>query len=165
MLVRDEAERQGATAEPGADAPETPARALRPPQDGTAGDTGGTSRAAGTDGDRPAGAGRSRPRTSGVAQYESHGARVFVAHGTYDAASIAPLAEALRTAADTYARVVVDARGVGFADSTFLNLLISAHRTTDLRVVAPSARLRRLLELTGADKALKVQASLAEATA
>ncbi|MFK0153121.1 STAS domain-containing protein [Streptomyces sp. NPDC090499] len=100
-----------------------------------------------------------------MVQYESHGTRVFVVQGAYDAATIAPLTDALQAAADTCSRVVVDTRGVGFADSTFLNLLISTHHTTDLRVVAPPAQLRRLLELTGADKALKVQASLAEAMA
>ncbi|SEE24574.1 anti-anti-sigma factor [Streptomyces sp. Ag109_O5-10] len=142
LLVRDEADRKGAVAR----------------------DDEGTSPGPVSDDDRPAGAGRAQPEPPGTTQYESHGARVFVAHGAYDAASIAPLADALRAAADTYSRVVVDARGVSFADSTFLNLLISVHHATDLRVVAPSAQLRRLLELTGADKALKVRAGLEEAT-
>ncbi|MEU2424737.1 STAS domain-containing protein [Streptomyces sp. NPDC007851] len=117
---------------------------------------------AGSDDDRPAQVGRTGPPA--VVQYEFRGVPVFVAHGEYDLASITPLADALRSAAEKYPRLVVDTAAVGFADSTFLNLLISVHRATDLRVVAPPAQLRRLLELTGADKVLKVRADLADAT-
>ncbi|MCG7207222.1 STAS domain-containing protein [Streptomyces arenae] len=114
------------------------------------------------DGSARGGQGRSGPLE--VVQYEFRGVPVLVAHGDYDPASITPLADALLSAAEKYPTVVVDAAGVGFADSTFLNLLISVHRTTDLRVVAPPAQLRRLLELTGSDKVLKVRADLADAT-
>ncbi|WP_046733340.1 STAS domain-containing protein [Streptomyces humi] len=110
---------------------------------------------------------RGGPAGSGppeVVQYEFRGVPVFVAHGDYDPASITPLADALLSAAEKFPRVVVDAAGVGFADSTFLNLLISVHLATDLRVVAPPAQLRRLLELTGSDKVLKVRADLTDAT-
>ncbi|MFD8722867.1 STAS domain-containing protein [Streptomyces sp. NPDC059629] len=100
-----------------------------------------------------------------MVQYEWHKVQVFVAHGAYDPASITPLSEALQSAAEKHSRVVLDCAAVAFADSTFLNLLIGIHHTTDLRVVAPPAQLRRLLELTGADRVLKVQANLEDATA
>ncbi|MEU9242754.1 STAS domain-containing protein [Streptomyces sp. NPDC048385] len=123
------------------------------------------SHAAEEDDERSAQVGRSRPGPPAVVQYESHGVQVLVAHGAYDPALITPLAEALQAAAEKYPRVVVDTVGVTFADSTFLNLLIGIHHTTDLRIVAPPAQLRRLLELTGADQVLKVQANLEDATA
>ncbi|MEU9158085.1 STAS domain-containing protein [Streptomyces sp. NPDC048417] len=119
----------------------------------------------GSDDDRSSQADHSRPGPPAVVQYESHGVQVFVAHGAYDPASIAPLAEALQPAAEKHPRVVVDTGGVTFADSAFLNLLLGIHHTTDLRIVAPPTQLRRLLELTGADRVLKVQANMEDATA
>ena len=98
-----------------------------------------------------------------MVQYELRGTWVFVAHGAYDLNSITPLADVLESAAEKYPRVAVDTAAVSFADSTFLNLLISIHHATDLRVVAPPAQLRRLLELTGADTVLAVRATLEDA--
>ncbi|MFG3293202.1 STAS domain-containing protein [Streptomyces sp. NPDC048179] len=114
--------------------------------------------------DRPSQVGHSHPGPPEVVRYEFRGTQVFAAHGEYDPTSITLLADALQSAAEKYPRVVVDTTAVSFADSTFLNLLISVHHATDLRVVAPPAQLRRLLELTGADKVLKVQADLEDAT-
>ncbi|MFF4041180.1 STAS domain-containing protein [Streptomyces sp. NPDC001816] len=87
-----------------------------------------------------------------------------MAHGAYGLDSIRPLADVLQSAAEKYPRVAVDTAAVSFADATFLNLLISVHHATDLRVVAPSAQLRRLLELTGADRVLKVRTTLEDVT-
>ncbi|MFJ9729584.1 STAS domain-containing protein [Streptomyces sp. NPDC101209] len=89
-------------------------------------------------------------------QYEHGGAWVVAAHGAYDMHSIGPLTAVLETAAAT-------ASGVSFADSTFLNLLISTHRLTDLRVAAPNPQLQRGLEMTGADTVLTVQATVEDA--
>ncbi|MDQ0904365.1 anti-anti-sigma factor [Streptomyces canus] len=96
-------------------------------------------------------------------QYERGEAWVVVAHGAYDMDTIAPFAEALETAASKYTRVVVDASGITFADSTFLNLLLRIHRLTQLRVVAPAEQLRRVLELTGADAVIDVRTSVDDA--
>ncbi|MFF7987339.1 STAS domain-containing protein [Streptomyces sp. NPDC007901] len=115
--------------------------------------------------DRSSQVGHSHPGPPEVVQYEFRGTRVFSAHGEYDPTSITLLADALQSAAEKCPRVVVDTTAVSFADSTFLNLLISIHHATDLRVVAPPAQLRRLLELTGADEVLKVRADLDDATA
>ncbi|MFH8973399.1 STAS domain-containing protein [Streptomyces sp. NPDC017890] len=100
-----------------------------------------------------------------VVQYEWRDAWVVVARGSYDMHSITPLADALDTAATEHRKVVLDASGITFADSTLLNLLILTHRTTDLRVAAPTQQLRRILELTGVDTVLKVGATVEEAAA
>ncbi|MFD8201452.1 STAS domain-containing protein [Streptomyces sp. NPDC059701] len=100
-----------------------------------------------------------------VAQYEWCGAWVVGARGAYDMHSITPLADALDAAAKEHPRVVLDASGITFADSTLLNLLILAHQSTDFRVAAPTQQLRRLLQLTGMDTVLSVRATLEEAAA
>ncbi|TQJ92432.1 STAS domain-containing protein [Streptomyces sp. SLBN-31] len=103
------------------------------------------------------------PPQSGVTQYERGGAWIVVAHGAYDLDSIDPLANALETAAAQHARVVVDASGLTFADSTFLNLLLTTHRQTDLRVAAPPPQLLRVLEITGADTLLDLRPTVEDA--
>lgn len=96
-------------------------------------------------------------------QYECRGAGVVAAHGSYDMDSITRLTAALEAASRTYPKVILDASGVTFADSTFLNLLIHAHRAATLRVVAPSPQVRRLCEITGVDGFLEVRATVDEA--
>jgi anti-anti-sigma factor len=98
-----------------------------------------------------------------VAQYECCGVRVVGARGAYDLYSITPLSEALVAAATEHSKVVLDASGITFADSTLLNLLILTRRSVDLRVAAPSQQLRRLLDITGVDTLLKVRATVKEA--
>jgi anti-anti-sigma factor len=104
------------------------------------------------------------PGRGAVVQYELGGAWVVVAHGNYDMDSIGPLADALRTAAQKHSRVVLDASGVTFADSMFLNLLLHIHPMTSLRVAAPTPQLKRVFEITGADTVLDIRASVADAT-
>ncbi len=98
-----------------------------------------------------------------VLQYEWRGAWVVAAHGAYDMHSITPLADALETAAKEYPKVVLDASGVTFADSTLLNLLILAHQAGPLRVVAPSPQLQRLCEITGVDSILEIRGTVDDA--
>ncbi|WP_242744492.1 STAS domain-containing protein [Streptomyces sp. CA-256286] len=98
-------------------------------------------------------------------QYEYRGGWVIVASGEYDLASIAPLREALQAAARQYPKVVLDASAVTFADSAFLNLLILTHQTATLRVVAPSAQVRHLFEISGVDSVLTIRRTIEEATA
>ncbi|MFH9709220.1 STAS domain-containing protein [Streptomyces luteogriseus] len=98
-----------------------------------------------------------------VLQYTWLGAWVVVARGAYDMDSIPPLSDALRAAVREHPKVVLDASGITFADSTLLNLLILTHQTGTLRVVAPSPQLRRLCEITGVDGILEMRASLDEA--
>ncbi|MFC9502168.1 STAS domain-containing protein [Streptomyces sp. NPDC057002] len=100
-----------------------------------------------------------------VRQYEWHGAWVVTVLGAYDMHSITPLADALKTAARKYPKVILDASGVTFADSTLLNLLILTHRAGTLRVVAPSPQLQRLCEITGVDSILEVRETVDDAAA
>ncbi|MFC8583647.1 STAS domain-containing protein [Streptomyces sp. NPDC057217] len=100
-----------------------------------------------------------------VLQYEAHGTWVVVASGAYDMETIAPLAAALETAAEKYQTVVLNVSGVTFADSTLLNLLVSTHRRTDLRLVDPTPQVKRILEITGLDTVLTMRETLKDATA
>ncbi|MEV5334794.1 STAS domain-containing protein [Streptomyces werraensis] len=103
------------------------------------------------------------PEQASVHQYEWHGAWVVTAHGSFDMQTISPLADALQAAVERHPKVVLDASGVTFADSTFLNLLILTHQQGTLRVVSPSRQVRRLYELTGVDKILEVRRTVDEA--
>ncbi|CAM5623077.1 MULTISPECIES: STAS domain-containing protein [Streptomyces] len=99
------------------------------------------------------------------AQYEAHGAWVVSARGAYDMNSVEPLADALKDAAEKSPKVVLDASGITFADSTLLSLLILTHQATDFRVAAPTWQVVRLMQLTGVDAFLKVRATVEEAAA
>lgn len=103
------------------------------------------------------------PERAAVMQYEWRGAWVVVARGSYDMDSIRPLAHALEAAAGKHPKVILDASGITFADSTLLNLLILTHQAGTLRVVAPSPQLRRLCEITGVDGILETRASVDDA--
>ncbi|MFD5231244.1 STAS domain-containing protein [Streptomyces qaidamensis] len=96
-------------------------------------------------------------------QYERHGAWVVVARGAYDMDSITPLADALDAAVRKYPKVILDASGITFADSTLLNLLILTHQAGALRVVAPPPQLQRLCEITGVDSILETRSSVEDA--
>jgi len=98
-----------------------------------------------------------------VVQYERAGVWIVVAHGAYDPHSIAPMQDALETAAKKHPRVVVDVAGLEFADSSFLNLLLRTHRATSLCLVSPAPQLRRVLEITGADEVLEIRATVEDA--
>ncbi|MEU9591595.1 STAS domain-containing protein [Streptomyces sp. NPDC048193] len=98
-----------------------------------------------------------------VVQYERCGAWVVAARGAYDLNSITALGAALESAAKEHPKVVLDASGITFADSTLLNLLILTRQAADFRVAAPTQQLTRLLELTAVDTVLKVRATVEEA--
>ncbi|WP_298556162.1 STAS domain-containing protein [Streptomyces luteogriseus] len=103
------------------------------------------------------------PEGAAVLQYAWLGAWVVVARGSYDMDSIAPLSDALGVAIREHPKVVLDASGITFADSTLLNLLILTHQAGTLRVVAPSPRLQRLCEITGVDGILELRTSVDDA--
>ncbi|WP_241989913.1 MULTISPECIES: STAS domain-containing protein [unclassified Streptomyces] len=105
------------------------------------------------------------PVRTTVVEYEQHGVWVVMACGACDLQSIAGLEEALTTAAWKHPKVVLDASGITFADSSLLNLLIMAHRAGALRITAPRPQLQRLLGLTGLDAVLYVRATVEEAAA
>ncbi|MER7822964.1 MULTISPECIES: STAS domain-containing protein [unclassified Streptomyces] len=88
---------------------------------------------------------------------------VVAAHGELDQDTLAPLEEALASAADRHRLVVLDAGSITFGDSSFLNLLLRLHHLTTLRIAAPGEQLRRLFALTGADTVLSVHPSVEDA--
>lgn len=100
------------------------------------------------------------PDGAAVLQYAWRGAWVIIARGSYDMDSITPLADAMAAAVGKYPKVILDASGITFADSTLLNLLILTHQTGTLRVVAPSPQLQRLCEITGVDRLLEARDSV-----
>lgn len=103
------------------------------------------------------------PEGAVVLQYVWRGAWVVVARGSYDMDSITPLADALGAAVRRRQKVILDASGITFADSTLLNVLILTHQAGTLRVVAPSLQLRRLCEITGVDSVLETRTSVDDA--
>nr|WP_251690853.1 STAS domain-containing protein [Streptomyces sp. CHD11] len=111
----------------------------------------------------------SRPQvldqTTTVVQYERDGAWVIGARGAYDIQSVTPLADALDLAVKKPRKVILDASGITFADSSLLNLLIQTHQAADLYVAGPTPQLQRLLQLTGVDTVLRVRATVEEAAA
>ncbi|NDZ61871.1 MULTISPECIES: STAS domain-containing protein [Streptomyces] len=90
-------------------------------------------------------------------------ATVLTVSGDLDIDSVAPLARALSAAADDGSGpVVVDLSGVGFADSTTVNVLLQGHTALGdrLRLAAPSPFMRRLIGMIGLDSALPVLPSV-----
>lgn len=89
---------------------------------------------------------------------------VVAPHGDLDATTVQPMIEELESVIQAQPiAVVLDADGVDFADSTFLNVLLRFHRSTDLRIARPSAAVRRLLEITGASAVLNIYPTVPEA--
>ncbi|MGW4806861.1 STAS domain-containing protein [Kitasatospora sp. NPDC004272] len=99
------------------------------------------------------------------------GALVVRPEGELDHDSVGPLREALeRAVADPPGRLVVDCGGLGFCDSTGLNLLLRAHAAAlraglPLLLAAPGPVVARMLEITGADEVLDVRSTVADALA
>lgn len=62
-------------------------------------------------------------------------------------------------------RLVVDLIGTTFIDSTALGIIAAAARNADLTVVASDPRIVRVFQITGLDRSVKVERSLAEAIA
>jgi anti-anti-sigma factor len=85
---------------------------------------------------------------------------VVAARGDYDMHTITPLAEALDASARKHPKVILDASGITFADSTLLNLLIRTHQAGTLRVAAPPARVRQLFEIAGVDDYLEIRSTV-----
>nr|BFD83673.1 STAS domain-containing protein [Streptomyces sp. Xyl84] len=148
-MYRNEAVMPGRTCEAAGTGEQPPA-----PRDGSA-PSGGT-------GSRDGSALSGGPKVMGR---ECGGAWVVVARGAYDMQSITPLANALGAAAARGQKVVLDASGITFADSSLLNLLVRTHLATTLRVTSPPRQLRRLLEITGTDTVLEVRATVEDALA
>ena len=102
---------------------------------------------------------------------EIAGWTVVSVYGELDVATSPSLRERLiRLVGDGSTRLVLDLQGVDFLDSTGLGTIVSALKRArthggDLRLVCTEARIRRLFEITGLDKAVPLHASLDDAIA
>jgi anti-sigma B factor antagonist len=94
---------------------------------------------------------------------------VVTVHGEIDVATSPSLRERLIGLVNSGAtRLVLDLEGVDFLDSTGLGTIVSLLKRVrthggDLRLVCTEARIRRLFEITGLDKAVPLRASLDDA--
>ncbi|MFJ8437255.1 STAS domain-containing protein [Kitasatospora sp. NPDC094019] len=99
------------------------------------------------------------------------GAMLCVLTGDLDIETLAPAAETLDTlVAQRPGSVVIDLRGVGFCDSSGLNVLLrtrlAAERAgSELRLAAVPPTVMRVLDLTGARAVFSIHDSVAEALA
>jgi anti-sigma B factor antagonist len=90
-------------------------------------------------------------------------------HGEIDVATSPTLRERLiGLVNDGSAQLVLDLEAVDFLDSTGLGTIVSVLKRArthcgDLRLVCTEARIRRLFEITGLDKAVPLHASLDDA--
>lgn len=96
-------------------------------------------------------------------QYLSGDRWVVVARGDLDLDSLPPLRAALEAAAAGHDTVVLDVSAVTFGDSTFLSLLLTVRAATHLQVAGAGSTLRRLFSISGADAALDLYPSVADA--
>jgi anti-sigma B factor antagonist len=102
---------------------------------------------------------------------EIAGWTVVSVYGELDVATSPTLRERLvDLIGDGSARLVLELDGVDFLDSTGLGTIVSSLKRArthggDLRLVCNQARIRRLFEITGLDKAIPLLASLDDAVA
>src|SRR5882762_8655893 len=89
--------------------------------------------------------------------------RIVAPRGDLDADTLGPLRQELAEAASAGSVMELDASGIDFADSSFLNLLLSTHQHGDLRIAAVPPQLERLLRIVGVDQVLKVYGTAQEA--
>ncbi|MFF1561750.1 STAS domain-containing protein [Streptomyces sp. NPDC058279] len=89
---------------------------------------------------------------------EAGGARVIVCAGDFDMDTLAGLSAACEREAESSRRLVIDVTGVTFADSSFLNVLITWRKRLPVALLGPlPSRLRFLLEITGALELFEVR--------
>ncbi|WP_417159465.1 STAS domain-containing protein [Streptomyces cyaneofuscatus] len=108
----------------------------------------------------------SEDRAVRIISRQERGALVLTVSGDLDIDTVPPLGRALETAAEEGSGpVVVDLSGVGFADSTTVNVLLQGQTALGgrLRLAAPSPFVRRLIGMIGLDSAIPVLQDVDEA--
>ncbi|MEU9005785.1 STAS domain-containing protein [Streptomyces sp. NPDC048551] len=92
------------------------------------------------------------------------GARVVVMTGEFDIDHLGGLREALDPMAPDVSRYVLDVSGVTFTDSTALSLMLQPALTRPVILAGELPRhLKRLLELTGANRVFTMAPSVEQA--
>jgi anti-sigma B factor antagonist len=110
-----------------------------------------------------------RPRATVEVRPAAGGAQVCVLAGDLDIENLTPAAQALAALVAQRPRaVVVDLSGVGFCDSSGLNLLLRTRLAAEeegvaLRLAAVPPTVMRVLELTGAHTVFSLHASVESA--
>jgi anti-sigma B factor antagonist len=95
---------------------------------------------------------------------------IVAVNGEVDLATAPALHEALTSACDAHARVILDLSAVSFMDSTGLSVLIRAYKRSrddgrELRMVVPGERILRLLQATKLDELFTTFTTVASAQA
>jgi anti-sigma B factor antagonist len=94
---------------------------------------------------------------------------VLAAEGEIDIASADDLREALAAAASSgAAEIWLDLSAVEFMDSTGITAIVDARNLLDSRrfaVIGPDGPVRRVIQISGIDRAIAIHASRAEAHA
>jgi anti-anti-sigma factor len=94
-----------------------------------------------------------------------HGSTIVAISGEVDVCAEAPRRQALlRIIRERSARLMLDLSGVSFLDCAGLRALLATRRQAELRggcmrLIAASAAVRRIIELTGAQEALAMERS------
>ncbi|MFF0191117.1 STAS domain-containing protein [Streptomyces sp. NPDC005244] len=122
-----------------------------------------------THADSPAG----QPALTITAQDIDRRARVLSLTGDIDFTQIGPLEEALAAALrmnPPLRLLVIDLDGVGFCDSSGLNVFLQARQATEergieLRLVHPALPVQRVLQITGTADIFLIYDDLAQALA
>ncbi|WP_411120378.1 STAS domain-containing protein [Streptomyces sp. 058-1L] len=85
---------------------------------------------------------------------------VISPRGEFDMDNVTSLGAEIETMAAAHGGVILDAGNITFADSSFLRMVLNAHQSTDLRIVAPSHRVARLFDLAGVETYLRIYSTL-----
>ncbi|MFE8977502.1 STAS domain-containing protein [Streptomyces cyaneofuscatus] len=85
---------------------------------------------------------------------------VISPRGEFDMDNVTSLGAEIEAMAAVHGGLVLDASNITFADSSFLRMILNAHRRTDLRIAAPTQRVARLFDLAGVDAYLRIYPTL-----
>ncbi|MEU0221276.1 STAS domain-containing protein [Streptomyces sp. NPDC006265] len=109
-----------------------------------------------------------QPGQLSVVSTASEGVRVVTLSGEIDHQTAEAMRQALEVADTANPRLVLDMRGVGFMDSTGINILITAHQALTeaggwLRLAAPTQAVLRTIQIVGLDTVIDCHPTLRQA--
>jgi stage II sporulation protein AA (anti-sigma F factor antagonist) len=109
-----------------------------------------------------------QPGQLSVVSTASEGIRVLTLSGEIDHQTGGTLRQALDATGTAGPRIVIDMRGVGFMDSTGINILLAAHHDLTevggwLRLATPTEAVLRTIRIVGLDTVIACHPTLREA--